>query len=70
VLGIELRSPDVSFNCLLIEACMVLHNIAVRHNDFIEPNPDVVVESQAAQATDATYTGKEHRRQIINNFFT
>jgi hypothetical protein len=56
-----------------IQSCLILHNIAVKHNDFVDPYPDGVhsrfqIRKRSTYA--ATKQGKALREHIISEYFS
>ena len=56
-------------DCQYIQACIVLHNVAIKHNDYIDPVPMIPIISRSNVNESATESGKARRDYIIRQYF-
>ena len=70
------RCAEPSRCCVIIQACIVLHNIAITRRDYIPVRPDVarIVQNEVRTAVvvrgTETDAGKALRRHYVNTYFS
>lgn len=70
--GLRFRSPEKS--CLIIQSCLVLHNIAIRRRDYIEPKvstdlDEVEDRSGVLNDVEATEAGRVVQKYYAETYF-
>lgn len=70
--GLRFRSAEKS--CVIIQSCLVLHNIAIRRRDFIEPKvnarlDDVEDRTGILSDLEATEAGRVVQRYYTETYF-
>ena len=54
---------------IVIQACLILHNIAMKHHDYVDPLPRQPTTIRSNVNVDETRPGKIARNHILKEFF-